>query len=134
MSLSRVPSSTSHPRIPFSPPLHPPRPILPNIHQSQSVIHPQALSPNVDIGDSLQDLLDESDDGKQFSLIDPGSNTSPQEIWRSQVIRIYFQNINGLRLADNGSDILDTFCHMETIRADIFGFAETKLDCRSPEI
>ena len=50
------------------------------------------------------------------------------------MIRFYFQNVNGLRLADDGSDILDAFHQMETIGADVFGFAETKLDCRNQSI
>ena len=75
-----------------------------------------------------------SDEGKQYQLVSPGQQDNPCEIWRSKVVRIYFQNINGLRIAENGADILDTFYQKETIRADIFGFMETKLDCRNSQV
>ena len=50
------------------------------------------------------------------------------------MIRMYFQNVNGLHIADDGIDILDAMYHMETIRADVFGFVETKLDCQDKQI
>ena len=117
------------PPLPFSHPRHPPRAVPANLLRAPSQVHPQALLPNVDVGDSLHTLLNSDDDGKQYSLVDPGIQ-STGEVWRSQVLRFYFQNVNGLKLAENGNDILDAFYHMETIRADVFGFAETKLDCR----
>ena len=49
-------------------------------------------------------------------------------------LRIYFQNIHGLRLCDDGADLLDTFYQMETIQANILGFVETKLDCKNPQV
>ena len=117
--------STSNARQSF--PTHTQRDIPPNANRQKSVILPVAQRPNDPIGDSLIDILDGEDDGKQF--IPSGRQTG--EIWKSQVIRVYFQNVNGLRLYEDGTDILDAFFHMEHIRADIFGFVETKLDCRS---
>ena len=67
-------------------------------------------------------------------MADPSLHELTNPTWRSQVIRVYFQNVNGLRAADNGIDVLDAFYHMETIRSDIFGFAETKLNCRATSV
>ena len=119
----------------FSPvPPHPARLITPNSLRSPSVLSPLNLKSNVDVGVSLQDLLNGDDDHKSYSQVSPGQTQSPAEVWRSQVLRIYFQNVNGLKLSDDGNDILDSFFHMETIRADVFGFVETKLDCRHPSV
>ena len=118
----------------FHPPAHTQRTTPINSHRTPYVIHSQALKPNMDIGDSLQSLLNGADDGKHYQCISPNQQDDHGQVWRSQIIRIYFQNINGLRLADNGTDILDVFYQMEAIRADIFGFAETKLDCRNQQV
>jgi hypothetical protein len=42
--------------------------------------------------------------------------------------RLYFQNVNGLRLANNGLDILDFYCQMKSIDADIIGANEINVD------
>jgi exonuclease III len=56
-------------------------------------------------------------------------------MWKQQrTIRIYFQNVNGLRMHDAGADIIDTFVNLKDIQADIFGIAETKLHCRSQTV
>jgi exonuclease III len=91
------------------------------------------LKPNLDIGASLQDLLNCPANGK---IITPllAQIDNLQHAWQTQVIRIYFQNVNGLRPSDNGADILDSFYHMHSVKADIFGFAETKLDCHNPTV
>ena len=104
-----------------------------NAYRERASIQPVAKKPNEPIGDSLVDLLNGADKGKEFSPR-PGDKPSGSHTWKSQVIRFYFQNVNGLRLADDGSDILDAFHQMETIGADVFGFAETKLDCRNQSI
>jgi exonuclease III len=48
------------------------------------------------------------------------------------IFRIYFQNVNGLRLANNGLDILDFFCHMKSIDADIIGASEINVESHHP--
>jgi hypothetical protein len=55
------------------------------------------------------------------------SETKPDDTFR-----IYFQNINGLRLGNNGLDILDYFCHMRTIGADILGASEINVEASHP--
>jgi hypothetical protein len=45
---------------------------------------------------------------------------------------LYFQNVNGLRLGNNGLDILDFFCHMRSIGADVIGASEINLDANHP--
>jgi zinc-binding in reverse transcriptase/Endonuclease/Exonuclease/phosphatase family len=77
------------------------------------------------MGHSLQDILSRpSTDNNQ------GSSAS----WRHGTIRLYFQNVNGLRLQDSGLDIMETFSQLREIKADIFGIAETQLHCRSPSV
>jgi exonuclease III len=89
---------------------------------------------NTNHGDSLDDYLGLADQGKDSTAIDPGQGLSPETIWRNQIMRIYFQNINGIRLANDGADMLDLFMQMENIRADIFAFAETKLATDQPYV
>ena len=48
------------------------------------------------------------------------------------IFRLYFQNVKGLRLGNNGLDILDYFCHMKSIGADIIGANEINLDTNHP--
>ena len=50
------------------------------------------------------------------------------------IFRIYFQNIKGLRLANNGLDILDYFCHMRAIDADIIGASEINIEAHHPYV
>ncbi len=52
----------------------------------------------------------------------------------SEIIRIYFQNVNGFRRGCNGLDILDFFCEMKSIGADIIGINEPNLNLRHPYI
>ena len=113
--------------LPFPLPL--PGLIPPPHNVSPAVTTPQVLRPNIDIGHSLQELLGSDDDSKFYTPPSVQNPDSPEQ-WQCQVLRFYFQNVNGLRFGDNGSDILDAFFHMESIRADVFGFVETKLDCR----
>jgi hypothetical protein len=49
-------------------------------------------------------------------------------------IRIYFQNANGFCRGCNGLIILDFFCEMKSIRADIIGINEPNLNLRHPYI
>ena len=86
------------------------------------------------MGDSLQELLDTPNAGKQIINMSPNDTSHDNKKWRDQVIRIYFQNVNGLRLQDDGSDIADAFLHLENIHADIFGMAETQLHCRNSDV
>ena len=127
-------ASSPHPASTPPVPLHTPRLLPSNSYRSPSSLNPQNLKSNIDVGASLQDLLNGDDDHKSYTLVSPGQPCAPADTWRSQVLRIYFQNVNGLKLYDNGADILDAFFHMETIRADIFGFVETKLDFRQPSV
>jgi hypothetical protein len=52
----------------------------------------------------------------------------------SDSIRIYFQNVNGLRTSANGLDILDFYCQMKDIDATIFGKNEVNQDTQHPYI
>ena len=86
------------------------------------------------MGDSLHEIAARPSAGKYFECTskDPTHNTSTK--WSDQTLRIYFQNVNGLRLQDAASDITETFLQMKNIQADIFGFAETQLHCRNPQV
>ena len=132
-SIPHAPESLP-PFVAFHPPIHLPPPVPLNTCRDRSVIHPQALKPNEDIGDSLQVLLNGADDGKNYTRVDVPQDAHPTEVWRAHVIRLYFQNVNGLRVSENGLDITSAFYHMDNIRADVFGFAETKLDCQSQHV
>ena len=115
----------------FNPPRHTTREIAPNTSRTRSAITSQAQHPNDPVGDDLAAILDGMDDGKEYKIIDGSQDNRIAPTWRCQIIRFYFQNVNGLRVCDGGIDMLDAMYHMETIRADVFGFAETKLDCRN---
>jgi hypothetical protein len=52
----------------------------------------------------------------------------------SDSIRIYFQNVNGLRTSANGLDILYFYCQMKDIDATIFGINEVNQDTQHPYI
>jgi hypothetical protein len=73
-----------------------------------------------------------ADHGKEFTEIDSGNGSNPESVWQEQIMRIYFQNVNGLQLDNDGADMIDLFMQMENIRADIFAFAETKLATDQP--
>ena len=109
MNKVRSPHAFPPPQHTFSPPLHPSRTILPNAYREAAVISSQALRPNLPIGDCLQSLLDIQSESKNYTLIENGQPFHSNQLWRSQTLRFYFQNVNGLRTADNGSDILDAF-------------------------
>ena len=107
-------------------------------HFPTTTRHTAALSAanerdNDDVGDSLQDILSSPDGGKRQTCISVGES-EPNDIWRQQIFRLYFQNVNGLRLSDDCADITETFLHLHHIQADIFGIAETQLHCRKPDI
>ena len=85
------------------------------------------------MGDSLQDILSLPDGGKKLTCISTGID-STQDTWRHQIVRLYFQNVNGLKLSDDCADITETFLHLQNIQADIFGIVETQLHCRKPDI
>jgi hypothetical protein len=55
------------------------------------------------------------------------SKTKPDDTFQ-----IHFQNINGLRLGNNGLYILDYFCHMRTIGANILGASEINVEASHP--
>jgi hypothetical protein len=50
------------------------------------------------------------------------------ELKPEDIFRLYFQNVKGLRMGNNRLDILDYFCHMKSIGADIIGANELNLD------
>jgi hypothetical protein len=54
------------------------------------------------------------------------------ELKPDDIFRLYFQNVKGLRIGNNGLDILDYFCHMKSIGADIFGANEINVDTNHP--
>ena len=89
-------------------------------------VSPENLKINQPVGDVLHNTLSLPDKGKICLCTDRGQAQDPLEQWRNQIIRLYFQNINGLRLGDDGLDILDTFYQMEHIQADAFAFCKTK--------
>jgi hypothetical protein len=82
------------------------------------------------MGDSLQEILARPAAGKRPTCRDVNR---PEE-WKDHVIRLYFQNVNGLRLQDAAVDITETFLHLKNIEADIFGLVETQLHCRNPQV
>ena len=86
--------------------------------RSHATLNAANLAENIDMGDSLQEIL-----------AAPPHDPTTTDL-SSRTIRIYFQNVNGLRLQDNATDITDTFLNLQTAQVDIFGLAETKLNCR----
>jgi hypothetical protein len=50
------------------------------------------------------------------------------------IIRIYFQKVNGFRRGCNGLYIVDFFCEMKSIGANIIGINEPNLNLRHPYI
>jgi hypothetical protein len=102
------------------------RPVI-NGHRNQALLNPANSRENVDMGDSLHEIISSAPEKSDQLLI-------PEEAWKQQTIRIYFQNVNGLRTHDTGADIIDTFVNLNDIQADIFGIAETKLHCRSQTV
>jgi hypothetical protein len=84
------------------------------------------------MGDCLQEILDRPAAGKR-PMRQRAAGTQV-EVWKDQVIRLYFQNVNGLRLQDSAVDISETFLQLKNIEANIFGIAETQLHCRNQHI
>jgi hypothetical protein len=72
------------------------------------------------MGDSLHEIISSAPET-------PDQQLTLEEAWKQQTIRIYFQNVNGLRMHNAGTDIIDNFVNLNDIQADIFGIAETKL-------
>jgi hypothetical protein len=62
---------------------------------------------NTHHGDCLDDYLTMDDQGKAFQEVDPGKGNTPKAVLKEQVMQIYFQNINGIRLENKGADMLD---------------------------
>jgi hypothetical protein len=96
-----------------------------NTYRQHAALTPTIARKNIDMGDSLHLIISST-----MSEGQEGDN-STSSTWRTQTIRIYFQNVNGLRLHDTGADIIETFLNMQEIQADIFGIAEMQLHCRS---
>jgi exonuclease III len=128
----RTPTSTTPNPIPITPLRA--RTTPKNQARTPSRVQPSNNPDNSYHGDSLDDYLDLADQGKAYQAVDTGQGHIPKEVWREQILRIYFQNINGIRLENEGADMLDIFLQMENIRADVFGFAETKLASDQPFI
>ena len=89
---------------------------------------------NSDMGDCLQEILNLPAAGKHSTCIHQGNETSSKTKWRDQTIRLYLQNVNGLRLQDDGSDVTEIFLQLQNIEADIFGIVETQIHCRSQHV
>jgi hypothetical protein len=125
---TRTPTSTTPTSLPpTSTPTH-----STNQARNPSRVHSTTDPDSTNHGDSLDDYLGLEDYGKEHTAIDPGQGLTPQTIWRNQILRIYLQNINGIRLENDGADMLDLFLQMENIKADIFAFVETKLATDQP--
>lgn len=110
----------------------PHRTIVPREIQRNHVRNPASLTvdnlkSNQPYGDSLDALLALDCEGKDLAELSPDN-------WREQVLRIYFQNINGVRMENDGVDIGDLFHHMDEINADVFGFVETKVNSQLPHV
>jgi hypothetical protein len=84
------------------------------------------------VGDCLQEILDQPAAGKHPTRQMVVGTQS--EAWKDQVNRLYFQNVNELRLQDSAVDILETFLQLKNIAADIFGIANTQLHCRNQHV
>lgn len=81
------------------------------------------------MGDSLHELI------SAMASTNPLEDISQSaEAWKRKTIRVYFQNVIGLRLQDSGTDILETFLQLQDIQVDIFGIVETQLNCRAPDV
>ncbi len=89
---------------------------------------------NLDMGDCLQEILNRPAAGKNSVCISYGNQGSSPDKWRDQTIRLYFQNVNGIRLQDVGSDATELFMQLHNIEADIFGLVETQVHCRSQHV
>ena len=85
------------------------------------------------MGDSLHDILSRPAAGKHITR-----NTSETEDntkqWRDQTIRLYFQNVNGIRPQDAGTDATEIFLQLQNIEVDIFGIVETQIHCRNQPV
>jgi hypothetical protein len=99
-----------------------------NTYRQHATLTPTIKRENIDMGDSLHSIISST-----MSEGQEGDN-SMLATWRTQTIRIYFQNVNGLKLHDTGADIIETFLNMQEIQADVFGIAKTQLHCRSPMV
>jgi hypothetical protein len=128
-----------HPTAPhfISPRLQPTPPIRPIPQSPNNMQSSRSLSAirhdnkaNIDMGDSLQEKLARPAAGKRPTCRDVNR---PEE-WKDHVIRLYFQNVNGLRLQDAAVNITETFLHLKNIEADIFGLVETQLHCCNPQV
>jgi hypothetical protein len=106
---------------------------LPNVsnnYRRHAILNPANTRDNIDMGDSLQEILDAT-----YALQpEDDSATDKEEDWKKRTLWLYFQKVNGLQLQDSGSDILETFIQLNEIQADIFGIVETKLNCQSVNV
>jgi exonuclease III len=101
-----------------------------NNYRRHAILNPANTRDNIDMGDSLQEILDAT-----YALQPEEARAAAnEEDWKKRTVRLYFQNVNGLRLRDSGSDILETFMQLNEIQADIFGIVETKLNCQSMDV
>jgi hypothetical protein len=76
-----------------------------NGHRNQALLNPANLRENLDMGDSLHEIISSAPEN-------PDQLLTLEEAWKQQTIRIYFQNVNGLRMHDAGADIIDTFVNL----------------------
>ena len=90
---------------------------------------------NTDMGDCLHEILQQPNAGKH--TIHKTHKTDPNtthEAWKDQTIRLYFQNVNGLRISDGNSDATEIFLQLQNVQADIFGLVETQIHCRDQHV
>jgi hypothetical protein len=104
-------------------------PNVPNNYRRQAILNPAntCTRDNVKMGDSLQEILDTMYAPQPEDV----SNADKEDDWKKRTLRLYYQNVNRLRLHDSGSDILETFIQLNEIQADICGIVETILNCQS---
>ena len=86
------------------------------------------------MGDCLQEILNRPSAGKHAECLSPGNDQSHPAKWRDQTIRLYYQNVNGLRLQEDGSDVTEVFLQLQNMAVDIFGIVETQIHCRNQQV
>jgi hypothetical protein len=77
-----------------------------NGHRNQALLNPANSRENLDMGNSLHEIISSAPET-------PDQLLTLEELLKQQTIRIYFQNVNGLRMHDVGTDIINTFVNWD---------------------
>jgi hypothetical protein len=64
-----------------------------NNYRRQAVLNPANTRDNIDMGDSLQEILDSTYTPQMTET----TTTDSPENWKDRTLQIYFQNVNGLQ-------------------------------------